>query len=95
MISFISGKVEYAGENFVIVENNGLGYEVGVSNNTLVKCRVGESIKLYTYMQVKEDGISLFGFLTEEEKKHVSPIDRDFRYRSEGGFGAFIGDEGR
>lgn len=68
MISFISGKLEYAGENFVIVENNGLGYEVGVSNNTLVKCRVGESIKLYTYMQVKEDGISLFGFLTEEEK---------------------------
>lgn len=68
MISFISGKVGYAGENFVIVENNGLGYEVVVSNNTLVKCRVGESIKLYTYMQVKEDGISLFGFLTEEEK---------------------------
>lgn len=68
MIAFISGEVAYIGENVVIIDNGGIGYEINVSNNTLVKCTANERVTLQTYMQVKEDGISLFGFATEEEK---------------------------
>lgn len=53
----------------MIMECNGIGYEVAVSNTTLTKIRTGSPyICLYTYMSVREDGISLYGFYTKEEK---------------------------
>ena len=55
MISFIKGNIEILKENFLIIENNGIGYKINISG------------KLYTFMNVKEGDISLFGFLTLEE----------------------------
>mgnify|MGYP005763907925 FL=1 len=68
MISFIKGNIEILKENFLVIENNGIGYKINISGKLytyLSKNR--ENIKLYTFMNVKEGDISLFGFLTLEE----------------------------
>lgn len=69
MIAFLIGIVEEKREGFAIINVNGVGYEVFVSNNTLISMpKTGENAKILTYMAVREDGISLYGFSTLEEK---------------------------
>lgn len=69
MINFIEGNVVEKGEGFLILECNGIGYEIQVSEHTLNSITYkNEVIKILTYMQVREDGISLFGFISKEEK---------------------------
>jgi len=70
MISFIKGHVEEISEQGIILENNGIGYRIGVTPQTIARLprlHSGEEIKIYTYMHVKEDGIALYGFLSGEE----------------------------
>ena len=55
--------------NTLLVENNGIGYEIICSASALARMNEKKEGGLYTYTQVKEDGISLFGFDTMEEKK--------------------------
>lgn len=69
MIAYLVGVVEEKSEGTLILDVNDVGYELSISNNTLVSLPVeGETAKVLTYMQVKEDGICLFGFATAEEK---------------------------
>ena len=68
MYSYISGEVTQTSENTVVLDVGGIGYELCVSSFTQEKCQVGQRCRLYAYLQVKEDGLSLFGFATEEEK---------------------------
>lgn len=69
MYAFISGKIDYVGEGLVVVDNNGIGYNIFVSNNVLTSLpKTGESVKLITFTQVKEDSFTLYGFLHIEEK---------------------------
>lgn len=69
MYSFITGRVVSATEGLMVIENNGIGYELNVSNNTLVNAGiVGKTLQLFTYMQVKEDLVALYGFSSMEEK---------------------------
>lgn len=69
MYNFIKGFLVDKQEGYIVVENNGIGYEILVSNNTLSNLPiVGEEVFIKTYLQVREDGISLLGFLTNEEK---------------------------
>lgn len=69
MLAFISGNVVTAREGSIVLENNGIGFELMVSNNTLSALgAVGNKIQLYSYLQVKEDGICLYGFYSSEEK---------------------------
>ncbi len=68
MISFIKGNVEVLKDGIILIENNGIGYKVNVSERTYVYLyKNNQNIKLYTFMNVKEGEISLFGFLTLEE----------------------------
>lgn len=70
MYSFISGIIEDKLENLVVIEQNGIGYEIFVSTNTLSNLpNVGEYAKIYTYLHVREDAFQLYGFLSKEEKK--------------------------
>lgn len=69
MIGYVSGKVISNDENTVLIENGGIGYEVNCSAAALSRLLSERSGGVYTYLQVKEDGISLFGFDTAEEKK--------------------------
>ena len=68
MIGYIKGKVLSYFEGGVLIENNGVGFNVFCSNsvyNKLINEKQGE---VYTYMAVREDGISLYGFISLEEK---------------------------
>ena len=69
MISFIKGTVEHVFGSSVVLAANGVGYEVHVSPATISKLPsgAGEPCKLFTHMQVSEDAIALYGFLTLEE----------------------------
>ncbi|MBO4323441.1 MAG: Holliday junction branch migration protein RuvA [Clostridia bacterium] len=69
MIAYLKGKVIDVFEDGVVMENNGVGYEVLCSSAALCKLSLGREGELFTYMQVKEDGISLYGFDTKEEKR--------------------------
>lgn len=69
MFSYIEGKVVDKEEGFVVIDCNGIGYEIQVSSHTLNSIAyLNENVKIYTYLQVKEDGISLYGFISKEEK---------------------------
>lgn len=70
MISFLVGIIEEKLEGSVCLDVNGMGYSLFVSNNTLASLpEEGETVKVYTYMAVREDDVSLFGFSTKEEKQ--------------------------
>lgn len=65
----ISGKVIYCGEGRLVVECGGVGYDIAVSTSTLIKLgNIGQQVTVYTYLQVQEDALRLFGFYSREEK---------------------------
>ncbi|MDD8048200.1 MAG: Holliday junction branch migration protein RuvA [Thomasclavelia sp.] len=66
MYSYLIGIITSINSNSVVVENNGIGYLIYVSNPYNFK--LNKETKVFLYQQVKEDGILLFGFLTSEEK---------------------------
>lgn len=68
MIGFLKGKIIEKRENYCLIEVNNVGYEVNISTNTLLKL-TDDIATLYTYMQVKEDGVNLFGFSSKQEKE--------------------------
>lgn len=68
MIGYIKGKVLYTQENNVLIENNGIGYEVCCSSSALCELVNGGEGEIYTYMAVREDGVYLYGFVSVEEK---------------------------
>lgn len=68
MIGYIKGTIEGVLEDSVLVENNGIGYHIFTSGMVLHSLSgMHEQIKLFTYMHVREDELSLFGFPTKEE----------------------------
>ena len=67
MISFIKGRVEDVDRDTLSIDVNGLGYRVFSSAATIGRVAPGEVVKLHTRMIVREDSISLFGFLGEDE----------------------------
>ena len=69
MFSFITGIVEYKENNIAVINCNGVGFELNVSDTTIYELpNVGELATIHTYMAVREDAITLFGFATKEEK---------------------------
>ena len=67
MYSYIVGKVVEINIDHIVIENNGIGYLVYVSNPyEFIK---GKEAKVYLYQYVKEDGLLLYGFKTNEEKE--------------------------
>ena len=70
MISYLKGKyIDRTDDGSIIINVNGIGFEVFVTGEVLGKVAYNntDEIELFTYMQVKEDGMSLFGFLTLDE----------------------------
>lgn len=68
MIAFLKGKLVHKEPTFVIMEVNGVGYQVNISLNTFSEIKDREDIKLSTYLQVREDAHILYGFSNEAEK---------------------------
>ncbi len=69
MIGYLSGKIIAEYEGLLLIENNGVGYEVLCSSEAYDKLSKEKQGSVYTYMSVKEDGVSLYGFISLEEKK--------------------------
>ena len=69
MIAFLRGKILTTTAETVILDVNGVGYEAYCTGSVFRKITVGAVAELYTYLQVKEDGITLFGFDTPKEKE--------------------------
>lgn len=67
MYDYIKGIVATLKNNAIVLENQGIGYLIHVSNP--YSFEVGSECKVYLYQQIKEDENSLFGFKTEEEKE--------------------------
>lgn len=68
MIAYLRGKLADVAEENLVLEVNGIGYNVKVNGRTTgMLPRIGEEIKIYTYTAVREDAISLFGFLTKDD----------------------------
>ncbi|NEX01098.1 MULTISPECIES: Holliday junction branch migration protein RuvA [Pseudobutyrivibrio] len=70
MITYIRGTLSDIDENIVIVENNGIGYGVSSSMNTIRQLpAIGSEVKLETKLIPKEDSLTLYGFYDKEELK--------------------------
>ena len=69
MYNYIKGKLIESGENYVVVESGNIGYELNVSANTAAELSAAEGeVKIYCFLSVREDDLSLFGFATKQEK---------------------------
>ena len=69
MIAYLRGKVLALTAETVILDVNGVGYEAYCTSGAFAKMTQGEVAELYTYLQVKEDGVTLFGFANPREKE--------------------------
>ena len=69
MIAYLRGRVLTITAETAIIEVNGIGYEAYCSGGAFRKMTVGETVELYTYLQVKEDGVTLFAFASPKEKE--------------------------
>ena len=69
MIAYLRGRVLTITAETAVLEVNGVGYEIYCSGEAFRKITVGETAELYTYLQVKEDGVTLFGFASPKEKE--------------------------
>lgn len=68
MISFIKGNIVSKNFDNIIIENNGIGYKINVSTSTIAKLpHEGEEATIHTYMQVTENFLGLFGFMSIDE----------------------------
>jgi Holliday junction DNA helicase RuvA len=68
MIAYIDGKLTYKDPTFVIIDVGGVGYQIRISLNTFSQLKEGERCKLYTFLHIKEDAHTLFGFTDMAEK---------------------------
>ena len=69
MIAYLKGRALQITAETAIIEVGGIGYEAYCSGGAFRKIVVGETVELYTYLQVKEDGITLFAFGSMKEKE--------------------------
>ncbi|MEO6231331.1 MAG: Holliday junction branch migration protein RuvA [Ferruginibacter sp.] len=68
MYAYLQGKFSLKNPAQVYIDVNGVGYEVNISLNTYAQIQASEGGKLYTYLQIKEDGHTLYGFYDKSEK---------------------------
>ena len=70
MYSYIKGVLTDMDEESIVVETGGIGYHIYTTGQTFRYLpSVGEEVKVYTYLHVREDAMLLFGFLTKDELK--------------------------
>src|SRR5680860_1681513 len=62
MISYLKGKIKHKGGSFVILEVNNIGYQVFLSPLLYADLELELEVEFYTYQQVREDALNLYGF---------------------------------
>lgn len=69
MIGYLKGIIKYIGSDSIIIDVNGVGYNVYIPTNVLYTINEFDEINVYTHLDVKEDSMKLFGFLSSNELK--------------------------
>jgi holliday junction DNA helicase RuvA len=69
MIAYLNGKLVIKDPTYVVIDVGGVGYQVKISLQTYSRIKDEEQIRLLTYLQVKEDAHTLYGFKEESEKR--------------------------
>jgi Holliday junction DNA helicase RuvA len=69
MYAYINGKLVYKCPTYVVIDAGGVGYHINISLNTYSNIADQENCKLFTWMHVKEDGHTLYGFYDEGERR--------------------------
>ena len=70
MFAYIKGSLEMKSSGYIVIDINGLGYKIFMSQNNIDSIgELHDTIKVFTYVKVREDDISIFGFKTQEELK--------------------------
>lgn len=67
MIYSLNGEVTYIGQNLIVVECGGVGYACHSTASAVSRAVMGEKLKLYTYLNLRQDAVELFGFADEAE----------------------------
>jgi len=67
MFYYVSGKVAHIAPYLAVIDCGGVGYACRTTNQTISHLQKGESAKLYTYLNVREDAMELYGFYSENE----------------------------
>ena len=67
MFYYLNGVVAEMEANLAVIDCGGVGYACATTNYTLSQLKKGERAKLYTYMNVREDAVDLFGFSSQSE----------------------------
>ncbi len=67
MIAYLKGKLVIKSVDYIVIDVQGIGYKVYMAKTAIDKLEKEKEIKVYTYLKVREDDISLFGFNTLEE----------------------------
>lgn len=75
MIAYVSGILADKGTDHIVVEAEGIGYYLTVSDLLLSKLPpIGSSVKIYSYLALRDDGLYLYGFLSNEEKSFFTSL---------------------
>lgn len=75
MLAFLKGTLEIKQPTYVILDINGIGFEINIPFSTFNSLKEeGSEIKILTYLYIKEDIVTLYGFATEEERKMFKQI---------------------
>lgn len=67
MIATLTGRVSAIGENYLVVDVGGVGFKVHVPAGLLGRDQLGQTVELHTFLQVRENALSLYGFGSEDE----------------------------
>ena len=67
MFYYVNGTVAHLAPYLAVIDCGGVGYACRTTNNTLARLKKGETARLYTYLNVREDAMELYGFFTEDE----------------------------
>ncbi len=69
MYEFIKGTVDFVGPEYIVIENQGIGYQISTPNPFIYSGRMETMVTVYTYHYVREEIIALYGFESREEKR--------------------------
>lgn len=67
MINHLKGTIEIKKDSYIVIDVNGVGYKVSMTETSLQNLNLNDEIKIFTYLRISEDDINLYGFLSYEE----------------------------
>lgn len=67
MIAYLKGIIDIKRQDYVVIDVHGVGYKIFMPEGAIQNLEVDSEVKIYTFMRVREDDVSLYGFLNVEE----------------------------